>query len=180
VFHTIDDCEHPLLYLPGTGITSQEIVISGSCQQNLAGICDTVWVWWLFMGWVLRWGSLWMVLSSISAPQKLRLPKIQFEKHMKPKKKEVLQRLYIHLPRGFQLLLYFVFFLFLCFVLLFVLICFVLFCFSRQGFSVQPWLSWNSLCRPGWPQTQKSACFCLPIAGIKGMCHHCLASTLFS
>ena len=25
-----------------------------------------------------------------------------------------------------------------------------LFCFLRQGFSVQSWLSWNSLCRPGW------------------------------
>jgi hypothetical protein len=24
VFHPIDDCEHPLLYLPGTGIASQE------------------------------------------------------------------------------------------------------------------------------------------------------------
>jgi hypothetical protein len=23
--------------------------------------------------------------------------------------------------------------------------------FSRQGFSVYPCLSWNSLCRPGWP-----------------------------
>jgi hypothetical protein len=22
---------------------------------------------------------------------------------------------------------------------------------SRQGFSVKPWLSWNSLCKPGWP-----------------------------
>jgi hypothetical protein len=38
------DCEHPLLYLPGTGIASQEIGISGSCQQNLAGICNSVWV----------------------------------------------------------------------------------------------------------------------------------------
>ncbi|GAB1292464.1 Tripartite motif-containing 30C [Apodemus speciosus] len=27
---------------------------------------------------------------------------------------------------------------------------------------LQAWLSWNSLCRPGWPPTQKSACFCLP------------------
>jgi hypothetical protein len=27
----------------------------------------------------------------------------------------------------------------------------------RQGFSVESWLSWNSLCRPGWPRTQKSA-----------------------
>ena len=33
-------------------------------------------------------------------------------------------------------------------------------------------MSWNSLCRPGWPQTHKSACLCLPIAGIKGVCHH--------
>jgi len=24
VFHPIDDCEHPLLYLPGTGIASQD------------------------------------------------------------------------------------------------------------------------------------------------------------
>jgi hypothetical protein len=40
----------------------------------------------------------------------------------------------------------------------------VLFCFgfSRQGFSVWPWLSWNSLCRPGWPRTQRSTCLCLP------------------
>jgi hypothetical protein len=38
VFHPIDDCEHPLLNLPGTGIASQETAISGSCQQNLAGI----------------------------------------------------------------------------------------------------------------------------------------------
>ena len=30
------------------------------------------------------------------------------------------------------------------------LFCFC-FCFSRQGFSVQSWLSWNSLSRPGWP-----------------------------
>ena len=35
VFHLVDNSKHPLLYLPGTGITSP---ISGSCQQNLAGI----------------------------------------------------------------------------------------------------------------------------------------------
>jgi hypothetical protein len=40
---------------------------------------------------------------------------------------------------------------------------------------VWPWLSWNSLCRSGWPRTQKSACFCLPSAGIKGVRHHGLA-----
>ena len=51
-----------------------------------------------------------------------------------------------------------------CFVFLFVWF------FFKTGFLCV--LSWNSLCRPGWPQTQKSACLCLPIAGIKGMCHH--------
>jgi hypothetical protein len=39
VFHPMDDYEHSLLYLPGTGIASQEIAISGSSQQNLAGMC---------------------------------------------------------------------------------------------------------------------------------------------
>jgi hypothetical protein len=41
VFHPIDDCEHPLLYLPGTAIASQETDISGSCQQNLSGIFNS-------------------------------------------------------------------------------------------------------------------------------------------
>jgi hypothetical protein len=30
VLHPMDDCEHPLLYLPGTGRASQESAISGS------------------------------------------------------------------------------------------------------------------------------------------------------
>jgi hypothetical protein len=34
VFHPKDDCEHPLLYLPGTGIASQETAISESFQQK--------------------------------------------------------------------------------------------------------------------------------------------------
>jgi hypothetical protein len=68
VFHPIDECEHTLLYLLGTVISSPETAISGSCQLNLAGICNSFWVWWLFMGWIPRWGSLWMVLPSVSAP----------------------------------------------------------------------------------------------------------------
>jgi hypothetical protein len=67
VFYSIDDCEHPLLYLPGIGIASQEIAISGSCQPKLSGICNSVWVWWLYMGWIPRWGSLWMAFPSVSA-----------------------------------------------------------------------------------------------------------------
>ena len=68
VFHLIDDCEHPLLYLPGTCIASYETAITGFLQQNLSGICNSAWVWWLIMGWIYGWGSLWMVHSFISAP----------------------------------------------------------------------------------------------------------------
>jgi hypothetical protein len=41
-----------------------------------------------------------------------------------------------------------------------------------QAHAAMPSLSWNSLCRPGWPRTQKSACLCLLSAGIKGVRHH--------
>ena len=68
VFHPIEDCEHPLLYFPDTGIASQERAISGSFQQNLAGLCNSVCIWWLIIGWIPGWGSLWMVHLFISAP----------------------------------------------------------------------------------------------------------------
>lgn len=50
---------------------------------------------------------------------------------------------------------------YLAFLLLFSLI---------QGLFMWPWLSWNPLSRPGWPQ-KKSTCLCLHSAGIKGVCH---------
>jgi hypothetical protein len=68
VFHLIDDFEHPLLYLPGTGIASYETAITGSLQQNLSGICNSVWVWWLVMGWIPGWGILWIVHLFALAP----------------------------------------------------------------------------------------------------------------
>jgi hypothetical protein len=58
----MDNCEHPLLYLPGTDKGPQETAISGSCQQALVGICHSVWIWWLFMGWIPKWGSLYSEL----------------------------------------------------------------------------------------------------------------------
>ena len=58
VFHLIAECEHLLLCLPGTGIAAQETAISGSFQQNLAGICDSVHIWRLIVGWIPRCGSL--------------------------------------------------------------------------------------------------------------------------
>ena len=68
VFHPIADCEHPLMCLLGPGIVSQETAISGSFQQNLAGICNSVCVWWLIISWTPGWGSLWMVHPFILAP----------------------------------------------------------------------------------------------------------------
>ena len=67
MFITRHDCVYPCPYLPGTGIASYETAITGSCQQNLAGICNSVWASWLFIGWILGWGNLWMVLPSVSA-----------------------------------------------------------------------------------------------------------------
>ena len=43
-------------------------------------------------------------------------------------------------------------------------------------FQDRVFLSWNSLCRPGWSQTQRSACFYPLSARIKGVCHHCPAN----
>jgi hypothetical protein len=68
VFHPTDDCENPFLYLPDTGIAEQERAISGSCQQNLSDICNSIWVWWLILGWISRWGSLWIVHPFVLAP----------------------------------------------------------------------------------------------------------------
>ena len=61
--HPIADCEHPLLYLLGPGIVSQETAVSGSFQQNLASVCNGVSIWKLIMGWfpdiaVPRWSIL--------------------------------------------------------------------------------------------------------------------------
>jgi hypothetical protein len=67
VIHLIDDSEHPLLYLPAHGIASQELSISGSCQQNLSHICNSIWVRQLYVGWIPTWSSLWMAISSYSA-----------------------------------------------------------------------------------------------------------------
>ena len=64
----MNGCEPPFLYLSGTGRASQETAISGYCQHGLIGIHNSVWVWWLYMGWIFRWSSLWVVIPSVSAP----------------------------------------------------------------------------------------------------------------
>jgi hypothetical protein len=66
VFQLID--EHPLLYLPGNGIASYQTAIPGSLQQNLPGICNSFWVWWLIMGWIPRWGILWILHTLVFTP----------------------------------------------------------------------------------------------------------------
>lgn len=51
------------------------------------------------------------------------------------------------------LLFYFVLMIFIFYM--FHLFLLYIFCFWRQGSSVSPWLSWNSLYRPSWPQTHR-------------------------
>jgi hypothetical protein len=55
------------IYLSGCGRASQETTILGSCQQALLGIHNSVWIWWRYMGWITRLGSLWMAFPSVSA-----------------------------------------------------------------------------------------------------------------
>ena len=58
---------------------------------------------------------------------------------------------------------------------------FLLFLFFETGFlCVALAVLKLTLCRPGWPLTQKSACLCLPSAGIKGVHHHRPASSVSS
>ena len=75
MFHPIDDCEDPLLYLPGTGIASHETAISGSFQQNLAGICNSVWVWWLSFDFHSR--AVACVHQDVRARTHILLPKYE-------------------------------------------------------------------------------------------------------
>ena len=60
-------CNNLPLYLSGSGTVSRETPISGSCQQALLDIHNSVWVWCLNMGWIPRRGSIWMAFSSDSA-----------------------------------------------------------------------------------------------------------------
>jgi hypothetical protein len=74
-------------------------------------------------------------------------------------------------------------FLFVClfalrgcvFVFVFVFVCFLFFFRDRVSLCSSGCPGTNSLCRPGWPQTQKSAYLCLQSARIKGVNHHHLA-----
>ena len=51
--------------MSGSGRASQET--SGSCQYALLSVHNSVWDWWLYMGWISRWSSLWMAFPSVSA-----------------------------------------------------------------------------------------------------------------
>jgi hypothetical protein len=47
--------------LPGDSYI--RLLSAGSCWH-----LPSVWAWWLFMGWIPKWGSLWMVIPSGSDP----------------------------------------------------------------------------------------------------------------
>jgi hypothetical protein len=42
VFHLINDCEHPLLYLPGTGIASYDGLVSHRWEESPLGIANFI------------------------------------------------------------------------------------------------------------------------------------------
>lgn len=67
VLSPVVDWEPPPLYLSDSGRASQETAVLGYCQQALVGIHNSVGVWWLYMGWIPRCGSLWMAIPSVSA-----------------------------------------------------------------------------------------------------------------
>ena len=66
--HPKADCEHPLLCLLGPGIVSQETALSGSFQQKLASVCNSVSIWKLIMGWIPGYVSLLLDETFVSAP----------------------------------------------------------------------------------------------------------------
>ena len=57
-------CEHPPLYLSGSGRASQEAAISGYCQHAFLGIHNVVWVWQLYIRWIPRCDNFWMAFDS--------------------------------------------------------------------------------------------------------------------
>ena len=61
-------CKHLPKYWSDSGISFQDTAISGCCLHVLLGISNSVWVWWLYMVWIPRWGSLWMAFPSVSVP----------------------------------------------------------------------------------------------------------------
>jgi hypothetical protein len=64
VFHPIGECEHPLLYLPGTDIASQETGISRSCPVSKILLAYAIMSGFVAVyGMDPRWGSLWVKLS---------------------------------------------------------------------------------------------------------------------
>ena len=60
------DCEHPHLYWSGSGRASQETAVSVSCPQALLAIHNSVWVWYLHLWWIFRWGRLCVAFNSVS------------------------------------------------------------------------------------------------------------------
>jgi hypothetical protein len=59
--------KHLHLYWSGSGRAYRGTAITGSYQQVLLGMSYSVWVWCLQMGWIPRWGNLWIVIPSVSA-----------------------------------------------------------------------------------------------------------------
>jgi hypothetical protein len=61
-------CNYICQFLAESITRQQPGSFSGSCQQTLLGISNSVWILCLHMGWIPRWGSFWMAVPSVSTP----------------------------------------------------------------------------------------------------------------
>jgi hypothetical protein len=59
------DCKHLLLYLSGSARASHEITTSGSFQQALLGILNSVWIWHILDGSPVGKVSQWTFFKSL-------------------------------------------------------------------------------------------------------------------
>ena len=59
---------HKWICIGQTVAWPQGIALPGSFQQVRLGVCNSVSVWCPKMGWIPRWGSLCMAVSSVSDP----------------------------------------------------------------------------------------------------------------
>jgi hypothetical protein len=63
-------CKHQHLYWSGSrqSLSGDSYIRLLSAKELTSWHSNSVWVWWLHMGWIPRLGGLWMVFPSVSDP----------------------------------------------------------------------------------------------------------------
>ena len=65
-FYHINNHQTQILLQMPPKLADRSLIEMSPARLLLASGC--VWIWWLFMGWIPKWGSLWMVIPSVSPP----------------------------------------------------------------------------------------------------------------